>query len=515
MNNSNLLYDEEPEFEYTNDMLPSVDAGDVGISNAYGVAEYTHQSDEVAFRGGASAGKVPPHSIDTEQSVLGAVLLDNEALPVVVEVLVVADFYSRSHQVIYEAMLQLWDRQEPIDIMTLGSQLRGAGNLDAAGGADYLSQLVDIVPTSANTGYYARMVKDMSLRRKLVHVAGQIAEEALRGGAGSFAGFMDTVEQRIFQLSEDRISNGFARIGDIVKDSIKQVEKRYVNQNAITGVATGFADVDMLTSGLQPSDLVILAGRPSMGKTALALSIVRHVGIEEGKCVAVFSLEMSKEQIVTRLLCAEGRVSSSRVRSGKLGESDFPRLVDAASKIAQAGIFIDDTPAISVLEMRAKSRRLHRERPLSLIIVDYLQLMRGSAKNSERREQEISEISRSLKAIAKELSIPVIALSQLNRAVETRNDKRPLLADLRESGAIEQDADIIGFVYRDEVYNPESPDKGVAELIIGKHRNGPIGTVRLAFQAEFTNFENLAEDNDSYDYLGEDLSMSDDDDVLP
>ncbi len=467
----------------------------------------------VEFSESQSAGRVPPHSLEAEQSVLGAVLLDNDALPTVVESLLPEDFYGKSHQVIFKSMLSLWDRQEPIDVMTLTGELRSQGELDAAGGIEYLSRLVDIVPTSANTGYYARSVKEMSLRRRIIHEASGIVAEAF-GGHGNFDSFLDSVEKRIFEVGESRLSKGFVKVGDVVKESIKQVEKRYCNQGAVTGVPSGFHDLDNLTSGFQPSDLIILAGRPSMGKTALVLSLARYIGVEANQGVAIFSLEMSKDQIVTRLLCAEGRVSSSRVRSGRLGESDFPRLVDAASKVAQSNVFIDDTPAITVLEMRAKARRLHRESPLSIIIVDYLQLMRSSSRRLERREQEISEISRSLKALAKELSVPVIALSQLNRAVETRPDKRPMMADLRESGAIEQDADIIGFIYRDEVYNPETPDKGVAELIIGKHRNGAIGTIRLAFHAEYTAFENLAEEVDAYDYLGDDLALGDDDDDL-
>jgi replicative DNA helicase len=391
--------------------------------------------------------------------------------------------------------------------------LRAAENLDAVGGVEYLSYLVDATPTAANTEYYGRIIKEMSIRRKLIHTAAQIVEEAMTE-RGDVERFLDTVEQRIFGVSESRIKAGFVRAGDVVRDSIKHVEYLYVNKDQITGTPSGFNDLDAMTFGFQPSDLVIIAGRPSMGKTALALSMARHVGVNCGKRVAVFSLEMSKEQIVLRLLCSEARVSNSRVRSGNLGESDFPRLVDAASKIAQADIFIDDTPAISVLEMRAKARRLHKEAPLSLIVVDYLQLMRGSSRNAERREQEISEISASLKAIAKELHIPVIALSQLNRAVENRQDKRPIMADLRESGAIEQDADIIGFVYRDEVYNPDTPDKGVAELVVAKHRNGPIGTVRMGFQAEYTLFVNLEEHVDDYDYLGQDLGLGEEEDDL-
>ncbi len=460
-----------------------------------------------------SVGRVPPHSLEAEQAVLGAVLIDNETLPIVVENLLSEDFYSKSHRALFQAMLDLWERSEPIDAMTLSAELKSKGQLDISGGIEYLSRLLDIVPTSANTGYYSKLVKEMSLRRQIIHEASNIVSEAFRG-EGNFDAFLDSVEHRIFKVGESRTSKGFVKVGEIAKDSIKQIEERYCNQEAITGIASGFSDLDSITSGFQPSDLIIVAGRPSMGKTALALSIARYSGVEEGKGIAIFSLEMSNEQILTRLLCSEGRISNTRVRSGNLGEGDFPRLVDAASKITHADIFIDDTPAISVLEMRAKARRLHRETPLSLIIVDYLQLMRGGNRKVERREQEISEISRSLKALAKELSVPVIALSQLNRAVENRVDKRPMMSDLRESGAIEQDADIIGFVYRDEVYNPETPDKGVAELIIGKHRNGPIGTVRLAFHADYTTFENLAEEVEGYDYLGTELSL-DDDEFLP
>lgn len=462
---------------------------------------------------GPSGGRVPPHSLDSEQAVLGAILLDNEALHQVLEVLRPEDFYRKAHQVLFKTMFGLGEKREPIDIVTLSAQLRAEAELEIVGGIEYLSFLVDAVPTAANTLYYAKIIKEMSLRRRLIHEAGEIAEEAMNG-RGNIDAFIDSVEQRIFHVSDSRINPSFVRVGEIVKDSIKHVEQLYMNKNQITGVPSGFIDLDAMTSGFQPADLVIVAGRPSMGKTSLALSMARHVGLDCGKRVAIFSLEMSKEQIVLRLLCSEAKVSNSRVRSGNLGESDFPKLVDAASKLAQADIMIDDTPAISVLEMSAKARRLHKESPLSLIVVDYLQLMRGSSRSIERREQEISEISASLKAIAKELSIPVMALSQLNRAVENRQDKRPLMADLRESGAIEQDADIIGFVYRDEVYHPETPDKGIAEFIISKHRNGPIGTVRLGFQAEFTLFVNLEEHNDDYDYLGEDLNISDDDDEL-
>lgn len=457
-------------------------------------------------------GRVPPSSIDSEQSVLGAILLDNEALHQVLEILRAEDFYRPAHEKIFECMVILSDRREPIDVITLSAELKTQNQLDIAGGLDYLSQLVDVVPTAANTQFYARIIKEMSLRRRVIHEAAEITTEAITG-RGDIDGFIDSVEQRIFKVSEARINPSFSRVSDIVKDSIKKVEYLYVNAGPLTGIPSGFRDLDEMTYGFQPGDLIIIAGRPSMGKTALALSMGRHIALDVGKPVAVFSLEMSKEQITMRLLCSEARVSNSRVRSGKLGESDFPKLVEAASKIASADMYIDDTPAVSVLEMRSKTRRLHRENPLGMVIVDYLQLMRGSSKKIERREQEISEISRSLKGLAKELGIPVMALSQLNRSVETRQDKRPIMADLRESGAIEQDADIIGFVYRDEVYNPETSDKGIAELIITKHRNGPVGTVRLGFQAEHTLFVNL-EEEEGYDYLGDDISIADEDELI-
>ncbi len=436
-------------------------------------------------------GRIPPHSVDSEQAILGAVLLDNEALYPVLEVVTAEDFYRRGHQLIFEAMMSLSERREPTDMVTLAQELRAAGTLDQAGGVDYLSQLVDSVPTSSNTPFYARVVKEMSLRRRLMHEAALIAQEAVTG-RGDIDAFIDSVEQRIFQVSDARVSPSFQRVGDLVKGSIKHIEAIAFNKGPLTGVPSGFTKFDELTNGLQPGDLIIIAGRPSMGKTALALSVGLHVGVKLARRVAIFSLEMSKEQITLRLLCSEARVSNSRVRSGRLQESDFPRLVDAASNLAASDIFIDDTPAVSVLEMRSKARRLHRERPLSLIIVDYLQLMRGASRKIERREQEISEISRSLKGLAKELGVPVVALSQLNRSVETRNDKRPMMSDLRESGAIEQDADVIMFIYRDDYYNKESKEPGVAEIILAKQRNGPVGTVRLTFLKPLTRFDNLA-----------------------
>lgn len=452
-------------------------------------------------------GKLPPHDRVSEMALLGGVLLDNESLNSALELIRPEDFYVRAHTIIFQAMIDLSERLEPIDIVTLTPELRKVNLLDQAGGVDYLSQLVDATPTAANITYYARVIRALSLRRKLIHEISEISASAFTV-SGDIDSFIDQVEARIFKVSESRINPTFSKMSELVKDSIKEVERLYANQGQLTGVTSGFTELDNLTSGLQPSDLIIIAGRPAMGKTSLVLTMARSIAFEAHRPVAVFSLEMSKEQIVMRMLCGEAKVSMSRVRSGKLSESDFPRLVEAASKLAQADIFVDDTPALSVLEMRAKARRLHRERPLGAVIVDYLQLMRGSSRRNERREQEISEISASLKALAKELRVPVIALSQLNRSVESRQDKRPIMADLRESGAIEQDADIIGFVYRDEVYHPDTQDKGIAELIISKHRNGPIGTVRLAFQGEYTVFENLAE-GPQYDYLGPEMSMAD------
>ncbi len=461
---------------------------------------------------GITKGRVAPHSVDSEYAVLGGVLLDNDCILNVVEVLKDQDFYRQSHKEIWQAMISLWDRREPIDVVTLSTALREVQKLDDVGGVEYLSFLVDYAPTTSNVLYYARTIREMSVRRKLVFEAGKIMEEAL-AATGNLDSLIDTVEQRILGVSEQRLKSGFSKVGDLVKDSIKHVEKLYVNKGKLSGVPSTFRDFDAMTNGLQGSDLLILAGRPSMGKTALALSMLRGMAIDHDKRVAFFSLEMSKQQIVLRLLCSEARVDNSKVRSGNLAETDFPKLVDAASKLSGADIFIDDTPSISVMEMRAKARRLHREKPLSAIFVDYLQLMKASSRRIERRDQEISEISSSLKALAKELDIPVVALSQLNRAVESRHDKRPIMADLRESGAIEQDADLIGFVYRDEVYNgEESPDKGIAEIIVAKHRNGPVGTIRLGFQGKYTLFVDLDESNQEYDYLGDDLILSDSDD---
>jgi replicative DNA helicase len=435
--------------------------------------------------------RIPPHSVEAEESVLGGILLDNDAINLALERVRPEDFYRAAGRAIYAAMVALTDKREPIDIVTLSGQLRSMGSFEESGGIENLSRLTSLVPSAANVPFYAKVVREMSLRRRMIHEASDIIAEAFQIDTDVEA-FLDQTESKILGVSDYRINPSFFKVGDIVQESIKLVEKLYDQKQPVTGTPTGFEQLDKMTAGFQPSDLIIVAARPSMGKTSLALCMAEHCGIATKRAAAVFSLEMSKEQIVLRMLCSQARVDNSKVRTGHLGERDFPRLVDAASRIAEAPVFIDDTAAITITELRAKARRLHRENPLSLIVVDYLQLMRSPAYQHSR-EQEISDISRSLKAIAKELKVPVIALSQLNRSVESRVDKRPVMSDLRESGAIEQDADVIMFVYRDEVYNPETPDRGVAELIIAKQRNGPVGTVRVAFSPEFTRFDNLEE----------------------
>lgn len=439
---------------------------------------------------GTFSSRVPPQSVEAEESVLGGVMLDNEAINTAIELINADDFYRASHRAIYRGMIELLDKREPIDIVTLSQQLREMGALDEAGGIENLSRLAGSVPSAANVGYYSKVVKQLAVRRRIIHEASAIISDAF-DNTGDVEQFLDSVENRILKVSDYRISPTFSKVGDIVKESIKHVESLYDRKELVTGTPSGYSDLDRITAGFQPSDLVIIAARPSMGKTALALGIAQHAAIDKNRPVALFSLEMSKHQLVLRMLCSEARVDGSKVRTGHLGERDFPRLVEAASRIAEAPLFIDDTPALTITEVRAKARRLHRESPLSLIVVDYLQLLR-SPSYSDAREQEIADISRSLKALAKELSVPVIALSQLNRSVESRTDKRPLLSDLRESGAIEQDADVIMFIYRDEFYNRDSNEKGVAEVLISKQRNGPTGMIKLAFASECTRFDTLA-----------------------
>jgi replicative DNA helicase len=433
--------------------------------------------------------KVPPHHLQAEQSVLGGVLLDNEALIKALELLVPEDFYKEAHRIIFQGIIELFERNEPADMVTLSHALRKLGKLDDVGGMDYLATLVDQVPTAANVEYYARIIKEKAILRKLIRKNGEILSACYEERA-DLETFLDEVEQSIFEVADDRVRKSYFPLKDVIKSSFETIERLYERKSHITGVPSGFVDLDALTAGFQASDLIIVAARPSMGKTALCLDVARHAALEAQVPVAVFSLEMSKEQIAMRMLCAEARVDSSKLRRGFLKESDWPKLTTAAGTLSEAPVFIDDTPGLTALEMRAKARRLKAENDIGLMIVDYLQLMRGR-QNMERREQEISEISRSLKALAKELNMPVIALSQLNRRVEERGEKIPQLSDLRESGAIEQDADVILFIYRDELYNrnPDNPKKGTAEIIVGKQRNGPTGKTVLTFLEPYATFE--------------------------
>jgi replicative DNA helicase len=435
--------------------------------------------------------KVPPQSLDAEESVLGGVLLDPHALDRTIEMMGVEDFYRETHRKIFRAMLALSEKSEPIDLVTLTDTLRARGELQDIGGATYLAELQDKVPSAANIAHYARIVREKAVLRSLINVSNEIAGRCYNGEE-DIERFLDEAERLIFEVSEKRVRPAFFKMSEMIMDTVKTVERLFERKELVTGVATGFLDLDRMTAGLQPADLIIVAARPSMGKTAFVLNIAQYVALHANTAVGLFSLEMSKEQLVMRMLCSEARVDNAKVRTGYLGERDFPRLAMAAGRLAEAPIFIDDTPAQNVLELRAKARRLKREANVGLIVIDYLQLMRGLTAQ-ENRTQELSEISRSLKSLAKELGVPVIALSQLNRQVEQRADKRPMMSDIRESGSIEQDADVIMFIYRDEVYKADSQDEGVAEVVVGKQRNGPTGTVRLAFRREYTRFDNLVE----------------------
>ncbi len=442
-----------------------------------------------------SGGRIPPQNIEAEQSVLGTILLSDHSLSTVLELLERSDFYRDNHKLIFEAMIILFEKNEPQDIITVSNQLKDHNHLEQAGGVAYLATLTSIVPVTSNLIHYAKIIRQKAVLRNLITVNTEIASRCYEE-QGDIDTLVDDAEQAIFEIARSKSDQGFTALKRIIPGAFDTVEQLFKRKEMITGVPTGFPELDKMTAGLQPSDLIILAGRPSMGKTAFAMNIAQNTSLLDKTGVAIFSLEMSKEQLAMRLLCSAGHIDSQRVRTGKLHDDDWPKLSRAVGMLTEAPMYIDDTPAISVLEMRAKVRRLAAQYPLGLIIVDYLQLMRGR-NNSENRTQEISEISRSLKAMAKELKVPVIALSQLNRSLESRTDKRPMMSDLRESGAIEQDADVICFIYRDEVYNKgdENPDRGIAEIIIVKQRNGPTGTVKLTFIKEFTMFENLS----SYD----------------
>ncbi len=434
--------------------------------------------------------KVPPQNIEAEMAVLGSMLIEESAIAHAMELLESSSFYKDSHKKIYNAITNLYAENKAVDIVTLIDELKKQGQLEEVGGAAYVTNLTTVVPTAANISHYARIVKEKSILRHLIQTATSIVTESYEG-SGNVEEVLDKAERMIFEISSRKMEQGFLPLKEIIKDSIETIDSLYQRKAHITGIPTGFSDLDTITAGLHSSDLIVFAGRPSMGKSAFITCIAEHVGVVEKLPVAIFSLEMSREQLVQRMLCSHARVNAHNVRTGFLSQADWPRLTNAAGKLSEAPIFIDDTPGISVIELRAKARRLVPQHNIKLVIVDYLQLMKGPA-NAENRQQEISEISRSIKALARELDVPVIAVSQLSRAVESRQDRRPQLSDLRESGAIEQDADLVGLILREEYYNPTEENKGIAEIIIAKQRNGPVGTIRLAFIKEYTRFENLA-----------------------
>ncbi|MES2353453.1 MAG: replicative DNA helicase [Pseudomonadota bacterium] len=440
--------------------------------------------------------KLPPHSIEAEQSVLGGLLLDNSAWDRCADLVGERDFYRHDHRVIYRHINKLVEASRPADVITVSESLELAGDLANVGGLAYLGGLAKNTPSAANIRRYAEIVRERSVMRRLAEVGTAIADSAYSPAGREARQLLDEAESKVFEIAEQgsRGEQGFVSLQPLLTQVIERIDELYHRDGGsdVTGTPTGFADLDGMTSGLQPGDLVIVAGRPSMGKTAFSINIAEHVGVEEGLPVGVFSMEMGGTQLAMRMLGSVGRLDQHRLRTGRLQDEDWPRLTHAVGKLNEAPIHIDETPALNSLELRARARRLHRQYgKLGLIVVDYLQLM-SSPTQGENRATEISEISRSLKALAKELGVPLIALSQLNRSLEQRPNKRPVMSDLRESGAIEQDADLILFIYRDEVYNPDSQDKGTAEIIIGKQRNGPIGTVRLSFVGEYTRFQNYA-----------------------
>lgn len=434
--------------------------------------------------------KVPPQNIDAEMAVIGSMLLDENAVSVACEVIGSDSFYKGAHKKIFEAILDLYNDNKAVDLITLTDKLKRDGILDEVGGASYLTALVNSVPTAANINHYAAIVKEKGILRTLINNATRIVSLCYES-EGNIDELVDSAERLIFEVCDRKPQSSYLHLKEIIKESIETIDRLYQKKAHVTGIPTGYIDFDIKTAGLQPSDLIVIAGRPSMGKSAFAIGIAENAGVVEKIPIVIFSLEMSKEQLVQRMLCSHAKVDAHKVRTGYLATSDWPRLTAAAGKLSEAPIFIDDTPAISVMELRARARRLKAQQDIKLIILDYLQLMRGS-DNAENRQQEISEISRSLKALARELNIPVVAISQLSRAVEARTDHRPLLSDLRESGAIEQDADVVVLLLREEYYNPSAENQGIAEIIIAKQRNGPVGSMKLAFIKEYTRFENIA-----------------------
>lgn len=434
--------------------------------------------------------KVPPQNIEAEMATLGAMLLDEKLIAEIIELIDESSFYKDEHKIIYSSLVSLFDQRKKVDILTVSEDLSKKKLLQKVGGSAYLTTLADFIPTSAGGTQYARIVKEKGILRLLIDSGTQIVSSVYKGGE-EVSALLDKAEKMIFEISDRRIEGGYVHIKDIIKDGIELIESLYHKKSHVTGIPSGFKDFDSKTAGLQKGDLIIAAGRPSMGKSAFVTSIAAHVGVDEKIPVAIFSLEMSKEQLMQRFLCSLAKVEVNRVRTGFLAPSEWPILTSAAGKLSEAPIYIDDTPAMNVFELRAKARRLKAHHGIQLLLVDYLQLVRGM-RRSESRQQEISDISQSLKALAKELSIPIIAVSQLSRAVESREGHRPKLSDLRESGAIEQDADVVVLLFREEYYNPTEANRGTAEIIIAKQRNGPVGSIHLTFLKEFTRFADMA-----------------------
>ncbi|HZW82355.1 MAG TPA: replicative DNA helicase [Candidatus Deferrimicrobium sp.] len=433
--------------------------------------------------------KVPPHNLEAEMAVLGAMMLDQEAVITASEILKLEDFYRENHRVLFESILDQNAKGEPVDLVTVAEALRAKGQLEKVGGITFISTIANAVPTASSIEYYSKIVAEKSLLRQLIKVSSGIAARGYDGNEEVLS-LLDDAEKTIMEISQRQARGGFTSIRTILMETFDKIDFLYRNKGNLTGVPTFFSDLDRMTSGWQPSDLIIIAARPSMGKTAFVLNMAQNAAVRQKVPVAVFSLEMSKSQLVQRMLCAEAMVDQQRVRTGNLLDTDWPKLAVAVGPLSEAPIFIDDTVGITVAELRAKARRLKAEHGLGMIVIDYIQLMTGS-KKSESRQQEVAQISRALKGIARELNVPVIALSQLNRGVEQRQDKRPIMSDLLESGAIEADADVISFIYRDEYYNQDSSKKGIAEIIIAKHRNGPVGAIELGYLKEFTKFVNL------------------------
>ncbi|ULL13028.1 replicative DNA helicase [Paenibacillus sp. H1-7] len=433
--------------------------------------------------------RIPPQNLEAEQAVLGAILLDSDSLVTAMERISSDDFYRTSHQRIFESMIELAEENEPIDLITLTARLQNKQELEEIGGIKYLSELANAVPTAANIDYYAQIVEEKSMLRRLIRAATNIVTDGY-AAADDVGDLLSDAEKRILEISQRRSSTGFVAIRDVLMEVFDKVEYLYNNKGGTTGVKSGFHDLDKMTSGFQRSDLIIVAARPSVGKTAFALNIAQNVGVREKETVAIFSLEMGAAQLVQRMICAEANVDAGRMRTGFLEGDDWEKLTMAIGALSEANIYIDDSPSVTVADIRAKCRRLKQERGLGMILIDYLQLIHGRGKG-DNRQQEVSEISRTLKQIARELDVPVIALSQLSRGVEQRQDKRPMMSDLRESGSIEQDADIVAFLYRDDYYDKESEKKNIIEIIIAKQRNGPVGTVELAFLKNFNKFVSL------------------------